>query len=112
MRARLLITYPAGRIPDGTTAPFAPSLLIESGETGLFTSDWVRNFGDAPLDTITETEIRRAMRLDDTIVVHLSTVRELPEDDLYSEMLSCWRQEWWQSEIAALRQGDLLAKAS
>ncbi len=112
MQARLLITYPVGRIPDGTTVPFTPSLLIEAGEVGLFTSDWVRHFAGVILDTVTEQEIRRVMRLDDSVAVHLSRVRELPDDDLYSETLSCWRQEWWQSEIAGLQRERLLARAS
>ena len=51
MKARLLITYPTGRFPDGKIVPFAPPLIIEDGETGMFTTTWVRHFGCRDLET-------------------------------------------------------------
>ncbi len=112
MRARLLLTYPAGWLPDGTIVPFAPALLVEDGSVGMFTSDWITRFDDTTLDTLTEREIRDRLRLDSSVTVVLSPARQVPETDLYSETVSVWRQQWWSEVVTALRQQFTLARAS
>ena len=112
MRARLLITYPAGRLPEEDEVPFIPSLLIEAGSVGLFTSDWVKHFEGVDLDLLNEEDIRSTLRLEDSTQIYMSDIQTLPDEDLYSERLLCWRQEWWQREIRTLHQRRILARAS
>ena len=112
MRARLLITYSMGHIPDGTAVPFAPPLLVEDGGVGMFTSDWVKRFDNTTLDMLTEREVRDRLCLDSSVAVFLSPVRQVPDLDLYSETVSDWRQQWWLEVVAALQPQLALACAS
>lgn len=112
MRARLLFTYPKDHIPDGTQIPFAPPLLIEDKNVGMFVSDWIRVFEATSLDAVTEEDIRKALNLQEVVSVYLPAARSMPNTDLYSEEVSLWRQTWWKETAAELRHQTALSKAS
>jgi len=117
MRARLLMILPAEGLSPDTDPPFAPTILVEDGAIGLFTTDFTRQLDFASLEEITETDIRAALHLNKAVFVYLSPVRELPDDDLNSGSMLVWRQRWWHEVFTRLHHekaipGTLTLKAS
>ncbi len=110
MKARLLIIDPQ----NADRPPMEPTLIVE-GEKGIFicTHDWALPVEAASLEDITYDQIRKALRMrpQENPSIYLSSLRQLPEEDLTSPSLLRCTREWWREVVAELAQEGKISHA-
>ncbi len=107
MRTRLLIIN-----PDKAFRPLTePNLVLEGeGQLLLCGHDWVIPVGNGRLEDLTIKQIRQNLPLpvEKAAFVYLSSVGELPGEDLLSGSLWNDAGQWWIDEVIRLvREGQI-----
>jgi hypothetical protein len=101
MKARLLVINP----DVAQEPPLAPYIALESdGNVLLYQLGWSPRIKQGCLAELSEEDVRKALRLRTQDELHITPVRELPTDDLWSEELHRWLQQWWRDTAAESAQ--------
>ncbi len=110
MNARLLVINPQ----EAVQPPLEPILLLEEdGNVELYHSDWVRSLKADNLKNVTLDDVRQALRLgpEEQPFLYLSSIKELPYEDLMSPEALSWARQWWFEVVMELAQSKQIADA-